>query len=46
MATIWARRRPIRDGLERSKERSFRIAEFPFAPAEQTVPRTSALEPI
>jgi hypothetical protein len=35
MATIWASRRRIRDGLVRSNERSFRISQIPSAPAEQ-----------
>jgi hypothetical protein len=37
MATIKARRRPIRDGVERSNERNCRISQVPLAPAEQSL---------
>jgi hypothetical protein len=36
MATIWDRRRPIRDGAARSIERNCRIWKIPSAPAEQS----------
>ena len=36
MATIWANRRPIRDGAARSNERNCRISKIPSAPAEQS----------
>jgi hypothetical protein len=39
MATIKARRRPIRDGVERSNERNRRISQIPLAPAENNVAR-------
>src|ERR1700736_3366833 len=42
MATIQARRRPIRDGAERSNELNFRISQSPSAPAETIVPRREA----
>src|SRR5260370_10531044 len=42
MATIRARRRPIRDGAERSNELNFRISQSPSAPAETIVPRREA----
>jgi hypothetical protein len=34
MATIWASRRPIRDGVSRSNERNRRISQAPCAPAD------------
>jgi hypothetical protein len=36
MATIWANRRLIRDGVVRSNELNFRISESPSAPEEQS----------
>jgi hypothetical protein len=38
MATIWASRRPIRDGAARRNEVTCRISHFPFGPgtAEHT----------
>jgi hypothetical protein len=44
MATIKARRRPIRDGVERSNERNRRISQIPLAPAENNVARKEALK--
>jgi hypothetical protein len=35
MATIWASRRPIRDGAPRSNERSCCISHLPSAPVEK-----------
>jgi hypothetical protein len=35
MATIWASRRPIRDGALRSNERTCAISHFPTAPLHQ-----------
>jgi hypothetical protein len=35
MATIWAKRRPIRDGAPRSNERICCISHLPSAPVEQ-----------
>jgi hypothetical protein len=43
MATIKARRRPIRDGVERSNERNRRISQIPLAPAENNVSRNRRL---
>ena len=43
MATIKARRRPTRDGVERSNDR-FRISPIPSAHGETFVPRQSAWE--
>jgi|SRR5215217_372153 hypothetical protein len=40
MATIWARRRPIRDGAVRSNARTCRIFNFPLAPGGTAVPST------
>jgi hypothetical protein len=34
MATIWASRRPIRDGVSRSNERNRRMSQAPCAPAD------------
>src|SRR5260370_20970992 len=42
MATIWANRRPIRDGAARRNEVTCRISQIPSAPAEQSVPRREA----
>src|ERR1700682_562548 len=42
MATISARRRPIRDGAERNNERKCRISQLPSAPAETIVSRSKA----
>jgi hypothetical protein len=42
MATISARRRPIRDGAERSNECKCRISQLPSAPAEIIVSRSRA----
>jgi hypothetical protein len=42
MATISARRRPIRDGADRSNEATCRISHFPSAPAEQAFHRYGA----
>ena len=42
MATIWANRRPIRDGAARRNEVTCRISQFPSALAEQSVPRRKA----
>jgi hypothetical protein len=38
MATIWARRRPIRDRVERSNEPKSRISRIPCAATETIVP--------
>jgi hypothetical protein len=38
MATISARRRPIRDGAERNNELIRRISQLPSAPAETSIP--------
>jgi hypothetical protein len=37
MATIWASRRPIRDGAPRSNERICCISHLPSAPVEQSL---------
>ena len=37
MATISARRRPIRDGAARNNEPIRRISQLPFAPAETSI---------
>jgi hypothetical protein len=42
MATISARRRPIRDGAERNSERKCRMSRLPSAPAETIVSRSKA----
>src|ERR1700694_6234544 len=42
MATISARRRPIRDGAERNNERKCRMSQLPSAPAETIVSRSNA----
>jgi hypothetical protein len=36
MATIWAKRRPIRDDAERKNEFTCRISPIPRAPAENS----------
>jgi hypothetical protein len=42
MATIKARRRPIRDGTERSNEPTCLISPVPSAPTEQLLRETTA----
>jgi len=37
MATIWASRRPIRDGAARNNEPTFRMTRFPSTPRENRV---------
>ena len=44
MATISARRRPIRDGAERNNERKCCISQLPSAPAETIVSQSKAHE--
>jgi hypothetical protein len=45
MATIWAKRRPIRDDAERKNEFTCRISPIPRAPAENNRSENTAQNP-